>query len=75
MRQLTVKKLMKFLSEFEEDAVVLIPSDEHMYRYPYLQYTTALEENSSYGIYTEDHGEEFTPESEYGKRVSAVVIS
>lgn len=73
MRPLTVKKLREILNEVPEDAVVLIPNGDHSYRDAYAESTTALKE-SPYN-YTEDHGEKYTPESEYGTRVSVIIIS
>lgn len=75
MRQLTVKKLRSILSEAQEDAVVLISNNDHGYRYVYAEIGTALAENLNYGEFTEDHGEQYTPEAEFGKRVPAVIIS
>lgn len=70
-RVLTVKKLREILSEMEDNAVVLIPSDDHGYRDAYAIAGSALK--NQYG-YDEDHGEQFTPEAEYGKRIPAVII-
>lgn len=75
MRQMTVKLLRDIISESPEDAVVLISDHHHGYRFGHVEVSTALEENTNYGQYLEDHGEQYTPEAEFGKRVSAVIIS
>lgn len=72
MHKMTVKKLREILSEAEPDAVVLISNGDHGYRGAYAEVKTALKEDTY--NYIEDHGETYTPEAEYGTRVSAVVI-
>lgn len=74
MKRFTVKELRNILSGADDEAVVIISSGDHGYRFAYAEVSTALEENYAYGIYTEDHGETYTPEAEYGKRVPAVII-
>ena len=72
MYKMTVKKLREILSEAEADAIVLISNGDHGYRDAYAEVTTALKEDNY--NYIEDHGELYTPEAEYGTRVSVVVI-
>ena len=74
MKRFTVKDLRNLISSYPDEAVVLISSDDHNYRFAYAELSTALEENYAYGEYTEDHGETYTPESQFGKRVPAVII-
>lgn len=73
MRLMTVKKLREIISEAPEDAFVLVPGHDHSYRDAYAEVTTALKEGPFQ--FCEDHGEQYTPEAEYGPRVSVVIIS
>lgn len=75
MKRFTVKDLRNLINGINDEAVVIISSGDHNYRFAYAKISTALEENYNYGEYTEDHGETYTPEAEYGKRVPAVIIS
>lgn len=74
MKRFTVKELRKIIDGVSDDTVVIISNGDHGYHYAYAEVSTALEENRSYGIFTEDHGEKYTPEAEYGTRVPAVII-
>lgn len=56
----------------EGGAIVVIPSMDHKYRDAYAIAGSVLKDE--YGEYNEDHGEQFTPEAEYGKRIPAVII-
>lgn len=74
MKRFTVKDLREIIADLKDDTIVLTSSGDHNYRFGYAEVTTVLTENYSYGEYTEDMGEEYTPEAEYGKRVSAVIF-
>ena len=70
---LTVKILRDIISELPDDTLVLTPGGDHSYCPAHALPATALK--SSRNQWTEDHGEEITPEKEYGKRVKVLVIS
>lgn len=69
---MTVRELLEVLRLAPPDAVLLIPGGDHGYTMASASVTTALKSKREW---TEDHGEELTPEKEYGKRVAVVVIS
>lgn len=77
MRQLTVGKLKKILEQMPNDALVVRPNFDHSYINVHAEETTALVENASYGLYTEDHGEEYysPEEAENLTRIKVLVIS
>lgn len=74
MKRFTVKELREVIDGVSDDTVVIISSGEHGYRFAYAEVSTALEENRAYGLFTEDHGETYTPEAEFGTRVPAVIV-
>lgn len=72
----TVKQLKELIANLPDDAQVLVPGEDHSYRATRVEATTALREGSGrYGGWTEDHGEELTPEADYGKRMQVVVVT
>lgn len=77
MRQLTVGKLKQILEELSNDTIVVRPSSDHSYINAHAEETTALVENASYGLYTEDHGEEYysPEEAENLTRIKVLVVS
>lgn len=74
MKRFTIKELRDIIDGLKNDTIVLVPSHDHSYRFPAVEVTTVITENYAYGLYTEDFGEKYTPEAEYGKRVPAVII-
>lgn len=70
---MTVRELRKLLETAPDDAPVLAPGPDHSYRAVEVHLGTALLEAREQ--WTEDHGEETTPEAEYGKRIPAVIIT
>jgi hypothetical protein len=56
-----------------DDALVVVPGDDHSYREANVHVTTALV--GKRGHITEDYGEKSTPEAEYGKRTNVVVVT
>lgn len=72
MRPLRVRELKSLLEGVPEDALVVTPSFDHSYRDVEAGEATALA--SHVGSYTEDHGEDITPEAEYGKRIKVFVV-
>jgi len=74
MRHLTVKKLREIINEAPEDAYVLIPGEDHSLSEASAYVATAMRLSAT--DYTEDCGEEWTPEGdEFGVRVPCVIIS
>jgi len=73
MRTLTVKALRALLADAPDDAIVMVPAHDHAYRLADAEVTTALQENRY--SWTEDHGEEMTPEAEYGRRIPIVLVT
>lgn len=65
------KQLKKLLELIPDDAPILVSDDDHGYRKADADPTTALFDGYQYA---EDHGEELTPEADYGKRIPVVVI-
>lgn len=71
---MNVKQLKKLLEDVADDVQILTPSSDHSYVTTRAVVTTVMYDKS-YGVYTEDHGEKYTPDGgEYGKRIQAVVI-
>lgn len=68
-----VRDLLKVLYGADLDAVVLTPTHDHGYCEAAVSIGSALEE--ARGVWTEDHGEEVTPEAQYGRRVPAVIVT
>lgn len=69
---MTVKELSEIIANMPGDAKVLVPSSDHSYRDADGMVTTALYLRRR--GWTEDYGEEHTPEAEYGKRMTVLVI-
>lgn len=68
----TVGDLRKLIDGKPDDMPLVRPAEDHEYRQAYAQVTTALKGRG--GAYTEDHGEEVTPEAQWGKRVPVLLI-
>jgi hypothetical protein len=67
----TVAKLKAAIADLPDDTPVLMPAEDHSYRLASFWPTTALQKGRSW---TEDYGEETTPEAEWGKRVDVFVV-
>jgi len=61
-----IKQLKKLIDGLSDDTEILTSGRDHSYREPHIEVISALEERG--GTWTEDYGEEVTPEAEYGKR-------
>lgn len=61
------------LESAPEDALVVIPACDHSYREARCQLATGLIDDDT-GQWTEDHGEEVTPEAEYGTRLPILLV-
>ena len=69
---MTKQQLLRLIEQLPDNTPILVPAYDHGYREPHAEVTTALRQG---GIWTEDWGEESTPEAEYGKREVVVVIT
>lgn len=72
-RELTVSALIAILEKCDPSALILSPAPDHSYQHASASVATALYDEDA--GWTEDHGEDATPESEYGKRCQVVIIS
>ncbi len=69
----TLGALREATKHLPDTAIVLVPSRDHEYRPVAAEVATALFDQDSF-TFTEDHGEDLTPEAEYGKRIEVVII-
>ena len=70
---LTVKQLKDFLNKLPEDTYVVVPHIDHSYReVNRADFTIALREST--GGLTEFHGDDLTPEPEFGMKEYVVII-
>lgn len=70
---ITKRELLKILSKVPDDAVVVVPSEDHSYRLAEVSRDTALYDRKS-RTFSEDFGEDVTPEADYGTRVPVLVV-
>ena len=71
---MTVGDLLSMLRKHPRDAVILVPSHDHSYRIAGCEAGTALYDDRT-GHWTEDCGEDWTPEEAFGKRVPVIIIT
>ncbi len=74
----TVAELKKFLEESQipDDAIIVLHGSDHSYDKADVYKETALvEKYRGHTHYSEDFGEEITPEAECGKRIPILLIS
>jgi hypothetical protein len=69
---MTVGDLKKLIQDVPDNVPILVPGEDHSLREVDPQVGTALKE-SRYS-WTEDFGEEYTPEATCGKRTVALII-
>jgi hypothetical protein len=69
---MTIKQLRDLISTLPDDAKVVTSSFDHGYREVRFKFGTALRDKA--GNWTEDYGEEDTPEAEFGKRVPVLLV-
>lgn len=69
---MTVGQLKKLLAELPDNTPVLVPAPDHSYR----DRVSAGAITALYAVegWSEDHGEDVTPEAEYGKRYTVFVV-
>lgn len=73
IKTMNVKELKAIIENLPDEALVLTPGSDHSYKKVDAEATTALQESRN--EWTEDYGEDTTPEKEYGKRIQVVIIS
>ena len=69
---MSVKELKEIIAGLPDETPVVSPGSDHSYRPASAEATTALMERRNQ--WTEDYGEDTTPEK-YGKRMKVVVVS
>lgn len=69
---MNVGELKKTLENVPDDVPVLTSGRDHSYREVSALVGSALLEDG--GTWTEDYGEEMTPEADFGRRLQAVII-
>ncbi len=69
---MNIKKLKEIIKDMPDDAPVLRESSDHAFVECSIENGTALEEDECQ--WTQDFGEETTPEADYGKRIKALLI-
>lgn len=65
-------QLKELLKDIPDNARILIPSSDHSYLEVDVEYATALYDSKT-RQWTEDHGEDTTPEADYGKRLWSLI--
>ena len=73
MRLMTVGHLRKLIEKLPDETRVLQPASDHSYGPVIGEVGTALLDPES-RTWTEDFGEDMTPESEYGKRFDVLIL-
>lgn len=68
-----VKDAKKLLESCPDEAELVVSGSDHSYKRATAIKTTALF-NDKYRQITEDHGEDLTPEKEYGERRVVVLV-
>lgn len=63
----TVGELKNLLEDVDDDVAIVVPSQDHGYT-PARAYVSTGLFDRKYRSWTEDHGENATPESEFGER-------
>lgn len=70
---MNIKELKAIIAGLPDETPIVSPGSDHSYRPASAEATTALLERRNQ--WTEDYGEDTTPEKEYGKRMRVVVVS
>ena len=73
MRLMKVSDLKKLIATAPEDAVLVVPAPDHSMRPAMAGIGTVLFDRKSY-LWTQDYGEDSTPEADYGKRIPALIV-
>lgn len=67
------KDLRVILGQVPDDAEIVVPGEDHSYRTVRVSVTTGLY-NTKHRVWSEDYGEEMTPEKDNGKRLPIVLF-
>ncbi len=67
-----VSDLKRLLQNAPDDALVMVSTNDHGYREAHCEFTTGMMKMRNQ--WTEDHGEDTTPEAEYGKRLPILLV-
>lgn len=70
---MTKAQFLDRIKHAPDNALIVVPSPDHGYRVAKPDVTSALSDNGK--NFTEDFGENLTPESEFGKRIPVIVIA
>jgi len=70
-KHLTKLQFLAEVSKMPDNALIVVPSSDHSYREAHIEESTALFDGKGF---TEDYGEDVTPEAEYGKRIPVIVV-
>ena len=73
MGKMNVQALKELLVGVPDDTCVVVGTPDHSYKYADFEISTGLINNR--GVWTEDFGEDQTPELEYGVRVPILIVS
>lgn len=73
MRTYTAGQLKELLAGVTDDTPILKPSSDHGF-VPVSGTVESVLHDEKMDYWTEDHGEELTPERQYGKRTRAIVL-
>jgi len=68
---MNVGQLKQLIQDLDDSTVVLVPFEDHGYRECHIRVGTALKDGRNW---TEDHGEDLTPEADHGKRTTVLLI-
>lgn len=69
---MNIGQLKKWLENVPDDTILVVPVGDHGYKEVDAGLTTGLRNHEN--EWTEDFGEDITPEKEYGKRLMIVVV-
>lgn len=71
---MNVKQLREIIKDMPDEIQLVTSARDHSYRSAGVFSSTALFDAET-GTWTEDHGEDTTPEAEYGKRTDVLIFS
>lgn len=70
---MNVGQLRKVIADLSDDTIILRSGQDHSQFTPRISAGTTLFDSES-RTYTEDFGEQYSPEAEYGKRITALIV-
>ena len=69
--RITKSRLLDILRDAPDGAVLVVPGHDHSYQEAGVEVTTGLRGRHGW---SEGHGEDLTPEAEYGKRLPVILV-